>query len=361
MSLDGSPAADHSHDHPHAGHEPDVHDDAHEHSHGDLVAFLPWGHTHASGQIDSALESSERGIRALQVSLAVLAATAAAQLLVTLLSGSAALLTDTLHNISDALTAVPLWIAFALGRRRPNRRFTYGYGRGEDLAGVLVVGFILFSAVLAAYESIRSLLESGSVSHVPWVAVAGVIGFFGNEAVALYRIRVGTAIGSAALIADGQHARVDGLTSLAVVAGAVGVMAGFDAADGAAGLLISAAIVLVLKESALMMWYRLMDAVDPALVTRLEKEACVEGVEEVGEVRVRWLGHRLLADVQVLVDEDRSTRDSHAIAEAATHSLYHAEPQLSIVNVHVDPCGHGGGDAHETLAHHRSAEPPDTD
>jgi cation diffusion facilitator family transporter len=217
---------------------------------------------------------------------------------------------------------------------------------------VLVVVFILASAVIAAYESIDKLIHPSPVDHVAWVAAAGLIGFLGNEAVALYRTRVGDAIGSAALVADGQHARVDGLTSLAVVAGAIGLAAGLDIADGAAGLLITAVILLVLKDSALMMWYRLMDAVDPVLVSRIESEARVEGVEEVGEVRVRWVGHRLLADILILVDEDLSTRESHAIAEAATHALYHAEPQLSIVNVHVDPCGHGGDDAHQAIEHH---------
>jgi cation diffusion facilitator family transporter len=366
VSLDKPEAVPHGSEHSHAPHQHESHADeldrahlqGHEHTHGALSEFLPWGHSHTTSQIDAALESSNQGIRAVIISLVVLLITAGFQVVITLISNSAALLTDTLHNFSDALTALPLWVAFSLARRSPNRRFTYGFGRAEDLAGLLVVLFILVSAVIAAYESINKLIDPRPVDHVAWVLVAGVIGFLGNEAVALYRIRVGNSIGSAALIADGQHARVDGLTSLAVVAGAIGIAAGFDIADGAAGLLITVVILLVLKDSALIMWYRLMDAVDPVLVSRIETEACVDGVEEVGEVRVRWVGHRLLADVLILVDEDLSTRESHAIAEAATHALYHAEPQLSIVNVHVDPCGHGGVDAHQTIEHHLPQSSP---
>ncbi len=134
-----------------------------------------------------------------------------------LISGSVALLADTIHNFSDALTAVPLWIAFALGRRAASRRYTYGYGRAEDVAGVVIVGMIFFSALVAAYESYQKIVNPQPLSNLGWVMVAAVVGFLGNEAVAIFRIRIGREIGSAALIADGQHARVDGITSLAVL------------------------------------------------------------------------------------------------------------------------------------------------
>ena len=195
--------------------------------------------------VDAAMESSREGMRALWISLVVLGVTALAQAVVVVWSGSVALLGDTLHNAADALTAVPLGIAFTVGRRAPTRRYTYGYGRAEDLAGVVIVLFIASSSVLAGYEAIRRLANPQPVDHLWAVAAAGVLGFIGSELVARYRIRVGRRIGSAALVADGLHARTDGFTSLAVVLGAGGVAAGWQLADPIVGLLITVAIVVV--------------------------------------------------------------------------------------------------------------------
>ncbi len=186
--------------------------------------------------MDDELEASAAGVRALKISLVVLAVTAALQLAVVVVSGSVALLADTVHNFADALTAVPLWVAFVVGRRAATRRYTYGYGRAEDLAGVFIVAMIALSAVVAGVESVRRLIDPQPVAYVGWVITAGVIGFLGNELVAVYRIRVGRRIGSAALVADGLHARADGFTSLAVVAGAIGVALGFPLADPVVGL-----------------------------------------------------------------------------------------------------------------------------
>ena len=182
-----------------------------------------------------------------------------------------ALLGDTLHNFADALTAVPLGVAFTLGRRAPTRRFTYGYGRAEDLAGLVVVLLITASSALAAYAAIRRLLHPEPVSYLGFVAAAAVIGFAGNELVARYRIQVGRRIGSAALVADGLHARTDGLTSLAVLLGAGGVALGFRLADPIIGLVITVAILAVLRQAAREVFARLLDAVDPALVDRVEQ------------------------------------------------------------------------------------------
>ncbi|MDQ3328837.1 MAG: cation diffusion facilitator family transporter, partial [Chloroflexota bacterium] len=290
---------EHDHNHPHHG----GHDQEHQHEHGRLGwlrELLPWGHGHSHGEqnVDSALETSERGIWALKVSLVGLGATAVLQLVVVLISSSVALLADTVHNFSDALTAVPLWIAFALGRRPPSRRYTYGYGRAEDLAGVAIVGMIALSAAIAAYESVRRFIEPAPVRNIGWVIAASVIGFVGNEVVALFRMRIGREIGSAALVADGQHARVDGLTSLAVLAGALGVLAGFPLADPLVGILISIAILFIVKDTAVTMWRRLMDAVEPGTVERLQQAAAnVPGAQDVHDVRVRWLGHRLQAEL----------------------------------------------------------------
>jgi cation diffusion facilitator family transporter len=303
--------------------------------------------------VDSAFEESERGLWALKVSLAGLGLTAAIQLVIALISGSAGLLADTIHNASDALTAIPLAIAFVLGKRPPTRRYTYGYGRAEDVAGVTIVGMIFISALVAAYTSLQKLLHPQPLHYLGWVMAAAVVGFLGNEGVAVLRIRVGREIGSAALIADGKHARVDGLTSLAVLVGALGVWAGFSLADPLVGLLITVAILAIVKDAALTMWWRLMDAVDPEVVDGIEQVAAgVAGVEGVHDVRVRWLGHKLQAELHVVVDEEMSTRDSHDILEQVRHALLHAQPRLTVINVHADPCGHGGADPHALTAHH---------
>src|SRR5829696_7552101 len=194
------------------GHSLDPSHGGHSHSHAGA------GHGHTHGVIDPSIVTPERGIWAIKWSFIILALTAALQFTVVFVAGSVALLADTIHNIGDATTAIPLWIAFVLARRKPSKTFTYGLGRVEDLAGILIVLIILFSALFAGYEAIDRLINPQPITLIGWVAAAGVIGFLGNEAVAVFRIRVGREINSAALIADGYHARTDGLTSLAVVA-----------------------------------------------------------------------------------------------------------------------------------------------
>ncbi len=343
------PAAAHGHDAHGHGHD----DAAHEHPSG-LVGRLrefvaPHSHD-AADSVDQALETSAKGIRALKISLAVLGVTAVLQAVVVVFTGSVALLGDTLHNLADALTAVPLAIAFTLGRRLPNRRYTYGYGRAEDLAGVVVVLFIVLSAAAAGYTAVRRLIEPADVNYVGAVAAAGVIGFLGNEAVARYRIRVGREIGSAALVADGLHARTDGFTSLAVVVGAVGVALGYPRADPIVGLLITVAILFVLKDAAAQVYRRLMDAVDESLVDEVESVLQgTPGVNALGAVRVRWIGHALRAEAEVVVAGDLSLVEGHRIAEQAQHRLLHEVPRLTAALVHADPDGEGH---HELTAHH---------
>lgn len=341
----------HGHDHAH-GHE----DGGHHHAGGlrGLIGSLFAPHSHdAADSVDTALESSQIGIRTVQLSLIGLGMTALFQFVIVLLSGSVALLADTIHNLSDALTAVPLWLAFALGRRAATRRYTYGYGRAEDLAGLFIVAMIALSCIVAGWESVSRLIEPRPITHTGWVIAAGLIGFAGNEAVAVYRIRAGRRIGSAALIADGYHARTDGLTSLAVLFGALGSLAGFDLADPLVGILITVTILFVLKGAVVQVWHRLMDASDPELVHRFEHVAGdVPGVEGVDNLRVRWLGHRLEADLRIIVNEEMPTRESHAVGEAVRHALLHAEPKLATVIVHVDPCGHAGPDPHAVAGHH---------
>lgn len=302
--------------------------------------FAPHSHD-AADSIDGALESSAAGIRAVKISLLALGATAIAQLVIVVNSGSVALLADTIHNFSDALTAVPLWIAFALGRRGATRRYTYGFGRAEDLAGLFVVAMITLSAVIAGVESVRRLINPVDIDHLGWVAAAGLVGFIGNELVAVYRIRVGRQIGSAALVADGLHARTDGFTSLAVLFGAGGVALGFPMADPIVGLLITVAILAVLRTAARDVFRRLMDGVEPELVDAAEAALVAEpGVKSVRSVRMRWIGHRLHADAELDIDPATSLTDAHRIAHDAEHALTHAVPKLSSALVHAYPA-HG--------------------
>lgn len=299
------------------------------------------GHSHDSAdQIDDALEADSAGRRALWTSLALLALTALIQGVIVAFTGSVALLGDTLHNVADALTAVPLLIAFRLARRRPSARFTYGYGRAEDLAGVFVVVMIALSSVFAAYEAVTRLVDPRDVEHVWAVAIAGGIGFVGNEVVARYRIRVGRRIGSAALVADGLHARTDGFTSLAVVVGAGGVALGWQAADPIIGLVITVAILAVLRSAVTQVGARLMDAVDPEIVTQArEALGTVDEIAAVRDLRVRWLGHALRAEVDIVVDDHLSVAEAHAIAHHAEAHLLHYVPRLTAATIHVSPRG----------------------
>jgi cation diffusion facilitator family transporter len=312
-------------------------------------------HSHDShDKTDAALESSADGLRALWVSLAVLGATAAVQAAVVAMSGSVALLGDTLHNVADALTAVPLGVAFLLGRRAPTRSYTYGFGRAEDIAGVVIVLVIAGSAVAAGWTAVERLLNPSDVAHLPYVVAAGVIGFLGNELVARYRIRVGRRIGSAALVADGLHARTDGFTSLAVVAAAGGAFAGWRWADPVVGLAITLAIVVVLRDAAREVYRRLMDAVDPDLVDRAEATLrAVAGVRDVTAVRLRWIGHHLHAEADLVVDADLSLIAAHEVAADAEHQLTHALARLTTATVHTDPASHPGGHHHADLSHRR--------
>jgi cation diffusion facilitator family transporter len=328
---------------------------AHHHRHrGGIVGavrHLFSSHTHDHAESVDAAAADGEGMRALVVSLGGLGATAALQAVVVAVSGSVALLADTVHNVSDALTALPLGVAFWLGRRPPDRRHTYGYGRAEDLAGIFIVVMIALSAVVAAWQAVARLVDPHTVANPGWVAAAGLVGFAGNELVAGYRIRVGRRIGSAALVADGLHARTDGLTSLAVLAAALGTMVGWRLADPVVGLAISAAILGVLRRAARDIYRRLMDSVEPDLVDRLEHElGQVEGIGAVDRVRVRWIGHELHADADVAVDRSLDLAATHDILEDARHHLLHRIPRLTDVLLHANPagCHH----AHQRLRHH---------
>ena len=352
-----SQPAEHEHEREHEHEHEHERRHEHEHSRGGLRQELqhiltPHSHDHADS-IDDALSSTADGIHAVKISLVILGTTAAFQLAIALASGSVAVLADTIHNFADASTAIPLWLAFAVGRKPANNSYTYGYGRGEDLAGVFVLLVIVISAVIAAVESIQKLFNPTPINNLGWVALAGVVGFGGNELVAQYRIRTGTRIGSAALVADGYHARTDGLTSLSVVLGAAGVWLGFQIADPIIGLAITVAILFVLKDSALQMWRRLMDAVDPGLIEAATRAASqAEGVQRVSAVRARWIGHAIHAEALIVADASLPLAEAHGVAERARHAMLHAVPRLNSVTVHVDPSSDDGLDHHAELAHH---------
>lgn len=324
---------------------------AHHHDH-DRGSHGHGGHGHVHGTVDPSITTTRRGLWAIKWSFVGLTATALLQVIVVLLSDSVALLADTIHNFGDAATAVPLGIAFLLARLKPSRRFTFGYGRVEDLAGVLIVLTILFSAVVAGYEAVQRLLHPQPVAHLWAVVAASLIGFLGNEAVAVFRIKVGKEIGSAALVADGYHARVDGWTSLAVLLGALGVWLGFPLADPLVGLGITVAILGIVWQSAKAVFTRVLDGVEPEVIDDLRHAARhVPGVLDVTEVRARWVGHRLHAEVNVAVAPDLSVAEGHAIAKEVHHQLLHHVPYIAAATIHVDPAGEAGEQYHRIAAH----------
>jgi cation diffusion facilitator family transporter len=315
-------------------------------------------HSHHHPPADPVVTTTGKGARAVLWSFAALFATAVCQAVVVLFTGSIALLADTIHNLGDAATAIPLWIAFRLARKGPNDRFTYGYGRVEDLAGVIVVGVILASAIAAGAESVRRFVNPAPVRHLWAVAAASVVGFLGNEAVAIYRVRVGKEIGSAALVADGRHAHADALTSLAVLLGATGVWLGYPLADPAVGLLICAMILRIVWETGKEVFLRLLDGSDPAAVGEIrETAASVNGVVEVSDVRVRWAGHRMYAEVNLAVNGDRSVSEGHAIATEVRHLMLHHLRYLSDATIHVDPAHASGIARHGVPSHDHDGLP----
>lgn len=314
------------------------------------------GHGHTHGVVDASLTTTDRGIWAIKWSFIILSVTAALQLVVVIASNSVALLADTIHNIADATTAIPLWVAFVLARRKPSKTFTYGLGRVEDFAGILIVLIILFSALVAGYEAIDRLIHPHSVTALGWLAAAGVIGFLGNEAVAVFRIRVGGQMHSAALIADGYHARTDGLTSLAVVLGALGVWLGFPLADPIIGLLITVTIMGIVWQSARAVLTRSLDGVEPKVVAEIRHAAeHVPGIERVITAKARWIGHRLHADVAIAADNTIPLAAATGIARDLKKELIQHLPALRTVNVTFDPLN--DVDTQHGSSHHHAPQP----
>jgi cation diffusion facilitator family transporter len=350
----------HNHAHPHSY--------DHIHAPGDqglwdrIAAFLhlpSQKHHHGELTYDQAFIHNEEGIRTVWLALAALTLTSILQLAIVLWSGSVALFADTLHNIGDGLNSIPLLIAFYLARRAATRRYTYGFARAEDIAGIFIVLSIALSAGVIFWESFQKLLDPQPLSNLGWVAAAAVIGFLGNEAVALLQIRTGRKIGSAALVADGLHARTDGLTSLAVLLAAAGSWLGFPILDPIIGLSIGVVILFITRDTIVTMWYRLMDAIDPELLAQAELVVQQQpDVKGYNRLRMRWMGHRLHAEVHIAVEPHLSTVQSHYIAENLRHDLFHHVPSLAEVVVHVDPWSEPLETAHELTLHHEPVPRP---
>lgn len=343
---------------------PNQRDHDHEHTHEDeekdLLGqlrhyFKPHSHD-STDSIDNALKGSNEGIRTVKVSLFGLGLTALIQLVIALMSGSVALLADTVHNFADATTAIPLYFAFSLGKKPANKKYTYGFGRAEDLAGIFIVGLLILSTTFALWQSVSKLFNPQPITHLLFVALGSIIGFLGNELVAHYRIRTGQKIGSNTLIADGYHARTDGLASLSVLFAAIGTYFGFHLADPIIGILVNIIIFFTIKELAKQVWYRLMDAVDPELMHAMEHAALdTQGVEMISNIKLRWIGHNLHAEAAVIVDCELPISKAHDISEEAEHNILHAIPKLSNMTVHIDPCSHNGQKIHQKTAHHYSS------
>lgn len=319
------------------------------------------GHEQSPGALaaDQAVLHTQEGIRVVWLALAALLLTSVLQVVIVLISGSVALLADTIHNIGDGLNSVPLLIAFYLARRVATRRYTYGFGKAEDVAGVFIVLSIAVSAVVVFWESFKKFVDPEPMSNLGWVAAAAIIGFLGNEAVAILQIRTGRKIGSAALVTDGLHARTDGLTSLSVLLAAGGTWIGLPILDPIIGVLIGVAILFITRDAIVAMWYRLMDAIEPEYLEQAERTvAAHDAVQELRRVRLRWVGHRLHAEVVMAVDPDLTTAQSHEIVEGVRHSLFHELPTLSEIIVHVEPWSENQDHVHAQTRWHEPVPEP---
>jgi cation diffusion facilitator family transporter len=350
---------EHKHNHDTHSHEHDSDHEDHNHEQAGDHEHEPGGHGHEHGRVDADLYGDRAGLRAVQISTAGMLLVSVIQLLIALLGGSAGLLADALHNLGDVLTTVALWIAFVVSRRAANHRYTYGYYRAEDLAGIFIVLVIIASAVAGAIESL-SKLSSGNVPTQLYLSMAAaLVGCLGNEALAQYKISVGKRINSVPLVADGQHSRIDGLTSLAALVGLIGVRLGFPLADPIAGLVITLVILSVVYSTARSVLQRLLDAVDPRVVPGIVTTASsVEGVEAVNDVRARWVGHTLHIVLNIEVDPQLTLLKAHEIAEQVRHRLFHEIQGVSEVIVHTDPRS-DDQDYHQTMAHHlQNAQQP---
>lgn len=338
---------EHSHDNEHNHEEGHSHGHEHkDHSHGKgifakIMHFLSLGHSHEHHHEYDLAKNSKDGIKALKISFLGLMVTALFQFFIVIYTGSVALLADTVHNFSDALTAIPLWIAYRLNLKQKSKKYPYGYGRAEDMAGLFIILMIALSAFVVFWESIRRLYNPIEVNHLGILAMSGIIGFIGNEVVAKYRISVGKRIGSEALVADGMHARTDGLTSLAVIVGAFGAYIGYPIIDPIVGIVIGFMILMILKDTTSTLWFRLMDKADLQLINKIERiSKTYDGVAKIHDIKTRSSGQSLFAELHIIMNREYTFEESHKITMNLQNGLRSEIQNLVEVTVYPIPCGH---------------------
>jgi cation diffusion facilitator family transporter len=298
------------------------------------------GHSHG------AYDDSD-AVRAVLISAVVLGAAAIVEIAAAVVSRSASVLADGLHNSGDVLTTFVLLFAFALARRPATRRFPSGYGRIEDIATLVIVVVIVVTAAVAGVESVRKLLQPEQYGNITFSLVAAAIGIVANVSVSEYKVRVGRGLGSTALEADGIHSRTDALVSAGAFAGIGLAGLGLRLADPIVGLLITGAILYILVGTLRKLVLRMMDAIDPKLIDELTTAAeHTEGVLGVHDVRARWVGRELVAVMHIDCDANLSLKDAHAIAQHVEHEVAHVVPEAR-VDIHMDP----GVESHQHAGH----------
>ena len=341
---------EHNHSHDEHSHDHDDHEHDHDHEHG---GHGHGGHGHEHGKVDPDLYGNQAGLRAVQISTAGMLLVSIIQFVIAIIGGSAGLFADALHNTGDVLTTVALWIAFVLSTRAANQRYTYGYHRAEDLAGIFIVLVIIASAVASAVESIQKLTSGLPPTQIYLSMAAALVGVAGNELLAQYKISVGKRINSVPLIADGQHSRIDGLTSLAAFVGLLVDALGLPIADPIAGLVITIVILTVVYSTSKSVLQRLLDAVDSRVIPSILTTASeVPGVEAVTDPRARWVGHTLHVSLNIEVDPELTLARAHEIAEEVRHRLFHQIEGITEAMIHTDPSSQSG-DYHQMMAHHQ--------
>ena len=297
-----------------------------------------YGHSHDLPAVNDAIYNNELGIRTVKQALLLLGITTLLQAGIYYFSGSVALLADTVHNLGDALNSIPLWIAFVLARRVATKRYTYGFGRAEDIAGLVIVLSIAFSAGYILVEAVSKIITPQPIAFGGWVIVAALVGFVGNEIVAVLQISVGKRIGSEAMVTDGRHARVDGLTSLAVLPAVFGSWMNVPILDPIFGLIIGVAIVFITRDAIIAMWYRLMDAVDPHLMEHVEAAILKNpSVREINYACMRWVGHSLYLESCITVDPAYEFAKLYTLREQIDQELIKEIPYLSQITLSLSP------------------------
>jgi cation diffusion facilitator family transporter len=319
--------------------------------------------THAHPASLTGAEGTREGLRAIRLAAIALGASAGIRLTIAAMSGSVGLLAAGLDDLGDVLTTIALSVAFVASRRAADRRYTFGYQRFEDLSGVLVVAVIWASVAFATYEAITKLAGDHEVTRIGIAMGAAALGLLANGFAGVYKIRVGRRISSEPLVADGKHALADGLSSIAALGGLIAVRAGYPAADPIAAFVVVLAIVAVAVDATRRVLARLLDAVDPTIVGRIEHSAKhTAGVASLGRVQARWAGRSLYVTITVAADGHLSLDETHTIAENVAHAILHDVPGVAQVDVHVDPWEPHGDQAHARTAKHDArvadAEPP---